>query len=326
MCIRDRNKLRYHRIILLADADVDGSHIRTLLLTFFYRQLPKLIENGHLFIGQPPLYKVKKGKKERYIKDDGSLEDYLIELGAEGLKVKSAKAKKEISGKALIKLTKQLIAYTNLLGKVKRKYDPRIIDGFIRASNINAKLLAADKDKLDKDLDNIADYLNRNYPELSDFKVDVVDDEEHKANRIVYQTSWNGFPKETVIDLEFLSSPEIKELGEINKNLAETGQAPFKIESNGEIKEVDNLQEVKDFVLAQGGKGQDIQRYKGLGEMNPDQLWSTTLNPESRRLLSVKVDDAVEADSIFTVLMGDQVEPRREFIENNALNVRNLDI
>lgn len=322
----DLQKLRYHRIILLADADVDGSHIRTLLLTFFYRQLPKIIEAGYLYIGQPPLYKVKKGKKEKYIKDDATLEDYLIELGVEGIKVTTKGGKKELTGAGLTKATKQLIRYSKILDLLKRRFDPRIVDSMIVASEITPKTLSGKKEGMDVELDRIAAYLNKRYPELNDFNVDVVEDKERQANKIIYKTMWNGFPRETVIDIEFLASAEIKELASLNKAFLDIGKSPFQISHNGDSHEVNDLQGVKSFVLAEGSKGQDIQRYKGLGEMNPEQLWSTTLNPETRRLLSVRVDDAVEADNIFTVLMGDEVEPRREFIENNALNVRNLDI
>ncbi len=322
----DISKLRYHRIILLADADVDGSHIRTLLLTFFYRQMHQLVENGNLYIGQPPLYRVKKGKTEKYLKDDVALEDYLIELGVEGIKVVPKGSKKELSGKALSKTTKQLIKYSKVLNLLKRRRDPRVVDGLIAASKLTPEMLAGQKTKIDAELDAIAEYMSKTYPELIDFNVDIQDDPERGGSRVVYQTTWNGFPKETVMDNEFLNSAEVEELRTLNESFAEIGKAPFEISHDGVEAKVESLQKVKEYVLTEGRKGQDIQRYKGLGEMNPEQLWATTLNPETRRLLQVRVDDAVEADNIFTVLMGDQVEPRREFIEQNALNVRNLDI
>ncbi len=322
----DISKLRYHRIILLADADVDGSHIRTLLLTFFYRQMHQLVENGHLYIGQPPLYRVKKGKTEKYLKDDFALEDYLIELGVEGIRVTPKGTKKEISGKTLTKVTKQLIKYSKILGLLKRKWDPRIIDSLVASSKLTPEMLSGAKTKIDAELDTIAEHLSKQYPELIDFKVDILDDTERGGSKVVYQTTWNGSPKETVIDSQLLTSPEVGELGALNKAFAELGKPPFEISHDGSETVMPNLQRVKDYVLTEGRKGQDVQRYKGLGEMNPEQLWATTLNPETRRLLQVKVDDSIEADNIFTVLMGDQVEPRREFIEQNALNVKNLDI
>ena len=323
----DIEKLRYSRVILLADADVDGSHIRTLLLTFFYRQLPQIVEGGNLYIGQPPLYRVKKGKSEKFLKDDGALEDYLIDLGVEGIKVKPKGSKKEYSGKILTKLTKQLIRYGTILGILKNRRDPRIVDGLIVASKLTPQVLAGKKDKIDLELDSMAEYLSKAHPDLSDFNVDVQNDAEHKeASCIVYQTVWNGFPRETVLDTEFLKSPEVAELKTLQKSFLEVGKPPFEITDGDVLEKATDLHKVKDYVLAEGRKGQYIQRYKGLGEMNPEQLWSTTLNPETRRLLQVKVEDVVEADNIFTVLMGDQVEPRREFIEQNALNVKNLDI
>ncbi len=319
-------KLRYHRIILLADADVDGSHIRTLLLTFFYRQMPQIIENGYLYIGQPPLYRAKKGKHERYLKNDDALQSYLIDLGVEGISVTPKGQKKDYSGKVLAKITRQLIRYSAILDLLKGRHDPRIIDGVVSASELNPKVLAGSEKKIDAQLDVVASYLEGRYPELQDFQVEVEADEEHDARRIVYATVHNGFARRTVIDDDFLSGPEFKELKKLNDEFAQLGKPPYTITDEGEATQVENLQGVKDYILTEGRRGQDIQRYKGLGEMNPTQLWDTTLNPERRTLLQVRVDDAVEADSIFTILMGDAVEPRREFIEKNALSVKNLDI
>ncbi|HPQ81195.1 MAG TPA: toprim domain-containing protein, partial [bacterium] len=322
----DISKLRYHRIILLADADVDGAHIRTLLLTFFYRQMPQIIEGGHLYIGQPPLYRVKKGKKERYLKDEKTLEEHLIDLGVEGIKVVPRGSQKEYSGKTLGRITRQLIRYSNILELFRKRWDPRIVDGIVSASSLTTKTLAGPSPKIDAQLDGIANYLARVYPDLQDFKVDIQKDAEHEAKRVVYNTTMGGFQRETVIDTEFLSSPEFEELNALQKEFAELGRPPYRIQHNGDSTDAQSLKTVMEYILAEGRRGQDIQRYKGLGEMNPEQLWETTLDPERRRLLQVRVDDAVEADSIFTVLMGDAVEPRREFIEQNALSVRNLDI
>ncbi|OGQ21835.1 MAG: DNA gyrase subunit B [Deltaproteobacteria bacterium RIFCSPHIGHO2_02_FULL_44_16] len=319
-------KLRYHRIILLADADVDGAHIRTLLLTFFYRQMPQIVERGYLYIGQPPLYRVKKGKIEKYLKNDTALEDFLIELGVEGIKVTAKGNKTEVSGKALKKLTKQLVRYAQLLRIIERRRDPRVVDALVQSQAVTTALLSGAKNKLDSAMDEIAETLRKLSPELIDFTVDIAEDEEHDASKIIYKTTYNGFPHETVVDIPFLTSPEMEELTALFKEFETLGKAPFSISHDSVSKEVATFQGIKDYILSEGQKGQDIQRYKGLGEMNPIQLWETTLNPEKRTLLQVTVEDAVEADSIFTVLMGDAVEPRREFIEKNALNVRNLDI
>ncbi|MBI4126273.1 MAG: DNA topoisomerase (ATP-hydrolyzing) subunit B [Deltaproteobacteria bacterium] len=322
----DLGKLRYHHIILLADADVDGAHIRTLLLTFFYRQMPKLVEAGHLYIGQPPLYRVKKGKSERYLKDDAAMKDYLIELGVDGVTV-SPKGKKEaLTGKPLAKLTKQLVRYGELLDHMQRKYDPRIVDAVMATGALTSALLTDAKKKIDPALDKIAEHVNKRHPNIGDFTVDVLEDKEHSAQAVLYRTTWNGFLRETRIDEDFLASPEVMELIALRKEFRAVGDAPYRIGHDDTTNDVDDILGVRDYILNEGQKGQDIQRYKGLGEMNPEQLWSTTLNPETRRLLQVKVEDAVEADAIFTILMGDAVEPRREFIEKNALQVRNLDI
>ncbi len=322
----DIAKLRYHRIILLADADVDGAHIRTLLLTFFYRQMPEVIENGYLYIGQPPLYRVKKGKSEKYLKDDDTLEGFLIDLGVEGITVEPKGADKPYSGKALAKITRQLIRYSGILDILKARRDPRIIDAVVETEAINHTVLSGAQKKLDSALDEIAQYLHKRYPELADFKMDQGDDPKNEAKRVVYNTIWNGFPRETVIDIEFLHSPEFRELKSLYDEFSKLGKAPYTMARNGESTELESLLQVKEYILTEGKRGYDIQRYKGLGEMNPSQLWETTLDPERRTLLQVHIDDAVEADSIFSVLMGDQVEPRREFIEKNALYVRNLDI
>ncbi|PIR18314.1 MAG: DNA topoisomerase (ATP-hydrolyzing) subunit B [Deltaproteobacteria bacterium CG11_big_fil_rev_8_21_14_0_20_49_13] len=320
---RNISKLRYHSIIIMTDADVDGSHIRTLLLTFFYRQMPQIIADGHLFIAQPPLYRVKRGKEEKYLKDDALLEDYLIKLGVDGVKVKSKT--KELSGKTLGKLVKQLIKYDNILDVVKRRRDSRIVDVLVTASNITPEILEKPK-KIDEELDKIAEHLNMIFPDIGDFTVDVAEDLEHESHKIIYKSLMHGFQRETVIDTDFLESAEVSELRKLRESFKEAGAAPFVIEKDGKKTDTKLLRPIREFVLKEGKEGHMIQRYKGLGEMNPDQLWGTTMNPESRTLLQVTVEDAVEADNIFTILMGDQVEPRRDFIEKNALNVRNLDI
>ncbi len=322
----DISKLRYHRIILLADADIDGAHIRTLLLTFFYRQMPQIVEDGHLYIGQPPLYRVKKGKTERYIKDDSTLENYLIELGVEGITLTPKGVQKATTGKALSKLTGQLMRYSSILEIMKARRDPRIVDAVVMTKTLNRKALAGTQKKLDEALDAVAEYLNKRYPDIGDFNLEITEDVEHGSRRIIYSSIFNGFQRNTTIDMDFLNSPEFGELRALSDDFDRLGKPPYLIGHNGEARQVETLREVKEYILTEGKRGQDIQRYKGLGEMNPHQLWETTLDPERRTLLQVHIDDAVEADNIFSVLMGDQVEPRRDFIEKNALNVRNLDI
>ncbi|MBI1909714.1 MAG: DNA topoisomerase (ATP-hydrolyzing) subunit B [Deltaproteobacteria bacterium] len=320
-------KLRYHSIIIMTDADVDGSHIRTLLLTFFYRHMPEIVQGGHLYIAQPPLYKVKKGKTERYLKDETALEDYLIENGVDHVRLATkgdSPKGKELVGQEMEKLVKKLIRYQRLLDLAKKEGDPRIIDAVVAGSGLERGSLKSGK-RLDTELDNIAAYLKKRYPDLSDFDLEAQEDAEHQTPRIVYKTAVNNAPRETIIDVGFLTSAEFSELRKLVADFA-TLKAPFELVFDTKRELFKNLEQVKERVLANGREGQYIQRYKGLGEMNPTQLWETTMDPERRTLMQVKVDDAIEADQIFTVLMGDQVEPRRQFIEDNALNVKNLDI
>lgn len=319
----DIEKLRYHNIIIMTDADVDGAHIRTLLLTFFYRQMPSIIERGYLYIAQPPLYKIKKGKSEKYLKDDTILEDYLIELGTENLRLK-VKAK-DGAGKVLEDLTKKLIRYSNILHHIRGKHDPRVVDAFVQATNIEIETLKNTK-QLDVQADKLSGFLSERYPEMKDFQLETKEDEEHSAKKLVYKTTYNGVSRDTIIGTDLLNSPEIIELKNLDKSFKEWGEGPYSIISKDKEEQFKTLQEVKEYILSQGKEGLYIQRYKGLGEMNPSQLWETTMCAETRTLLQVRVDDAVEADQIFTILMGDQVEPRREFIEQNALTVKNLDI
>ncbi len=319
----DIEKLRYHHIIIMTDADVDGAHIRTLLLTFFYRQMPQIVERGYLYIAQPPLYKAKKGKAEKYLKDEAILESYLIELGVENVKVKAKR--QEMSGKALEKLTQKLIQYDRVLHTMRRRSDPRIIDALILATDLKVETLK-NTDTLDRESDRLAAYLTAHHPEIKDFELEIEKDEEHSSNKLVYRTLYGGMPRQTVVGVELLQSPEIQELKAIRASIDDLGEGPYEVAQKDKTVPFKTLREVKDHILSAGREGQYIQRYKGLGEMNPEQLWQTTMNPETRTLLQVRVDDGVEADDIFTVLMGDQVEPRRDFIENNALNVRNLDV
>jgi len=320
-------KLRYHRIIIMTDADVDGAHIRTLLLTFFYRQMPKIIEHGYLYIAQPPLYKIKKGKNERYLKDEAELENYLVENGISSVKLKFKN--KPVTEKALGDLVRTMIKYDNMLLWFKDRMDPRIVDACVWAAHLDEKCLESAK-AMDKVADQIAAFLAKAYPELHDFNFEAIEDEEHNTKSMVYKTLYNGSGRTTEISIPFLQNPEFIELQKLKEKIEASGfdsyvDSLILIKKDQEVL-AQNLREVKRLVLAEGREGQEVQRYKGLGEMNPSQLWDTTLNPQSRTLLQVRVDDAVEADEIFTILMGDEVEPRREFIENNALSVRNLDI
>ena len=328
-------KLRYHTVIIMTDADVDGSHIRTLLLTFFYRQIPDLVEKGYLYIAQPPLYKVKRGKQERYLKDEGSLEDYLIEKGTENLRLRSVESNgngggtalgRDVKGAALQSFVKKVVRMDKLLQLMARKHKERaVIEALLLQPDFSAERLRDQKELEDLAIQ-LASYINLLAPEVGPMSSVVEEDPEHNSLKLVCATRSNGSGIRTVIDREFLASPEYRELKRLHGELVASGHSPFILEDGERSSELRSHKDLLDFIMERGKKGQYIQRYKGLGEMNPGQLWETTMDPESRVLLQVRVEDGVEADIIFSTLMGDHVEPRRKFIEDYALTVRNLDI
>ncbi len=339
----DISKIRYHRVILMSDADVDGSHIRTLLLTFFYRQVPAIIEKGYLYVAQPPLYRIKRGKEERYLKDDHEFENHLLNIGIEGviLRVHRDGEYKEIKGDRLLDTIKKSISYGKILERLGMwGRDTRIVDAFAsRDSFRKSHLKIGNESELDDHLKGIKKWVEKRYTDISALDWDLEEDEEHNCSRIVYHFKENGRNRNTVIDFDFLNSPDFVELKNLRDTIKQVGDPPYFVlvsgskseedghrEKDGSETKLGSLKEVTEFILTRGKKGMFIQRYKGLGEMNPEQLWDTTMNPETRVLKQVRVEDAVQADEIFTILMGDQVEPRKEFIEKNALNVRNLDI
>ncbi len=310
----DIAKLRYHRVIIMTDADVDGSHIRTLLLTFFFRQMPEIIERGHLYIAQPPLYKAKRGKRELYLKDEETLLDYLLETGTEGVVLEMEGNKKVLRGKQIIPTLRNIIAYNQHFEKIVNRGVPaEILKMFIHGKIRNG---FAEKANLEP----LAEQLRQIEPKA---KFEVLEN----PDRILV-TLGNLHARIDRHTVETLSSHEYKLLLQSYRQVEDVCQdQPACLVAEGkENIEIGDRQELLDIFLARAKKGQYIQRYKGLGEMNPDQLWETTMDPEKRVLLQVSIEDAVRADEIFTVLMGDQVEPRREFIEQNALNVANLDV
>jgi len=310
----DIAKLRYHRIIIMTDADVDGSHIRTLLLTFFFRQMPELVERGHLYIAQPPLYKAKRGKKEIYLKDEAALLEYLLDEGVDGLTVKLGQAGKVIRGKQIIPTLRNIIDYNEHFAKMVTKgVNSEILKIFVRGKLQNGFADLVDLAPIAEKLKNIEP--KAEYQVLQD------------PPRILFSFG-NLRARIDQGTLELLSSHEYKLLLQAYRLVEDICLDESAVISGETVQDsvVESRQELLEFFLARAKKGQYIQRYKGLGEMNPGQLWETTMDPDKRVLLQVKIEDAVEADEIFTVLMGDQVEPRREFIENNALNVSNLDV
>lgn len=322
----DIAKLRYHKIILMTDADVDGSHIRTLLLTFFYRQLPELVERGYVFIAQPPLFKVKRGKKEEYIKDEGSMTRYLMRMATSDMKVRPAGAKEEVEGKDLARVleglvelkkyreraSRRLIGDTKLLGTLLDAFAGK--KGVLRKEGATLRKIFQDGDLMARVEDVVA---------KAGYDTELTTDEEHGLWEIK-TTSVSG--PTVKIDWNFASYVEFQKALELYTTLEDRLAPPFTVGENGTKEEVATREELLERVLTAAKKDLSIQRYKGLGEMNPEQLWETTMNPDKRTLLQVRIDDAVETDEIFTVLMGDAVEPRRKFIEDNALDVRNLDV
>jgi DNA gyrase subunit B len=322
---KEIEKIRYHRIIIMTDADVDGSHIRTLLLTFFYRHYPEILERGYLYIAQPPLYRVKKGKKELYLKNEQAMEDFLLESAAENLSLRSSNGEAPIAGERLRHFTRLAGKYKRLLAVIDRKCDARIVDAIVKAASL-AKGDLQDQNVIGKALASLQQYFDTYAPELSDAVLKVAPDTEHGGFKIVAPARAGGVRKPTTIDFEFLDSPEFIDLSNLYVELSVLGRPPYVLENGAEPIVLQRLEELADRVNELGKKGLAIQRYKGLGEMNPEQLWETTMDPARRTLLQVRVEDAYEADRLFSTLMGDLVEPRREFIEMNALNVRNLDV
>jgi len=327
-------KLRYHRIIIMTDADVDGSHIRTLLLTFFYRQLPAIIEHGYVYIAQPPLFRAKRGKSETYIKDERDLETFLIKRSIEGRTVLIPATNREIAGSELEKLLQKMIAHQKFLHTVERRGHPReIVEALLEAGADREYF--ADKERLE----GLAHTLS-----TSTRTVTVQRDEEHNRYLLQIDDRSSGYPRQHAIGVDFVTAGEYRTLLANHRDIptlqgdiivTTTAEAPDEVDDAAPARKakekpadvtLQSLDDLVDFFIVAGKKGVAINRYKGLGEMNPDQLWATTMDPQIRTLLQVRAEDHTEADLMFTTLMGDQVEPRRKFIEDNALDVKNLDV
>ncbi|MGH7905044.1 MAG: DNA gyrase subunit B, partial [Candidatus Binataceae bacterium] len=297
---------------------------RTLLLTFFFRQFPEVIENGHLYVAQPPLFRAKKGKTERYLKDEGALEDYLTDLGAEALTLRagSGKEMREFKGAALKTLARKALHQERMFEALERRSKERAIAGLL-ARLISNKDVNAETFRDEARLKSLADAIKGELKELN--LIYRIEADDAASFRAIFQHSRNGANPPTVLDSTLYHSGELREIRRLTAELDQT-QTPFAIRSGDEERTVESLHRVADAVIAAGQKGVEIQRYKGLGEMNPEQLWETTMNPEMRSLLKIQIGSQEEAEEMFAKLMGDQVEPRRLFIEKNALNVKNLDI
>jgi len=321
----DLSKLRYHRIILMTDADVDGSHIRTLLLTFFYRQMRELIERGYLYIAQPPLFGVRKGKRHLYMKDGPALERFLTENGIEDLTVQAQRGP-ALSGVPLFNLATRLRSLRGILGKIDRRADARVVAALLRTTPLSLSDYR-DREKVDTAAKILEEALTARYPDLCPLSVDVEWDKTHGAGRLVTRFRPGASSRPAALDWELAESAEYQELLSIWEDIRSIGPAPYSVRvGSHDPQTLPDPEALEAFITERGRKGMTITRYKGLGEMNAEQLWDTTMSPDARTLLQVKIHDPVRADELFSVLMGDQVEPRRQFIEQNALNVRNLDI
>jgi DNA gyrase subunit B len=322
----DINKTRYHKIIIMTDADVDGSHIRSLLLTFFYRQMVELIEKGYLYIAQPPLYKVKRGNHELYLKDEQAFEDHILEQGTNDLALIREDNGQPITGAELIALLKSLLAYEHLL----KRFEHRRIDVWaLRAVTLEQSLDAEalrDAQRVEQGRSATVEIFRRLFPEEPMPESSLEWDEEHAAYRLVFSRLKEGSRSRLVLDVGMVTSAEYRELRARGQAVKRLGLPPYQLRVKEQIRECHSLIEILETVKSLGQRGLSIQRYKGLGEMNPDQLWETTMDPARRVLLQVTLENGYAAEEIFSVLMGEQVEPRRQFIEQHALEVRNLDI
>mgnify|MGYP000713469038 CR=1 FL=1 len=310
-------KLRYHKIVIMTDADVDGAHIRTLLLTFFYRYLPELIEKGYLFIAQPPLYKIKKGKQERYLKDDKELNDYLLQEAINDAQLFANKDAPAISGVALESAVKKYYKVVDIVEKLSKKYNLTLLRAIIGMAKTKD---LSDNKEMQAWCAVLQDKLNAAAPMSETHRV-VFENGEVLYSQAVYGVEVAN----NILGSRFFNSPDVKAIQSYSEEVESILDSTSYVKKGNKEAKVVSFSEVLKFLLDEAKKGQSFQRYKGLGEMNPDQLWDTTMNSETRTLLRVKIEDSIAADEVFSTLMGDEVEPRRNFIEENALKVDNLD-
>jgi DNA gyrase subunit B len=319
------DKLRYHRIIIMTDADVDGSHIRTLLLTFFYRQMHELIERGHIYIAQPPLYKAKKGKQEQYVKDDNELRDYLMSAALDKANLFVSENAPALSGPGLETLTNQYMTVVASIERLSRRYNPVILEKMIYMPQLAETDLYA-RDKVNTWCEELMQRVNADETAGVRYEISTTDAETEGFNIIIRKLNHGIVSSEQQMHDDFFASAEYRRMVELGTQLDGLLSEDAFVQRGDKKQEISSFKQAINWLMDEAKRGQHVQRYKGLGEMNPDQLWETTMNQDSRRLLQVKIEDAVAADEIFTTLMGDQVEPRRDFIESNALLVSNLDI
>ena len=323
----DPDKLRYHRVIIMTDADVDGAHIRTLLLTFFYRQMPELIERGHIYIAQPPLYKVKKGKQEQYLKDDQDLNNYFLQSALDNAALFVNSEAPPLIGESLENLARNFLGVMGSINRLSQRYDAAFLEKLIYMPVFDAGIWEDDNVRLNW-ISEMESRLNTDLGVSESCTLRFVQDFAVDGNEvgIILNRKIHGIGVDHFIPTEFFNSVEYKKIKELGEKLQDLLGEDAYVKRGEKSREVSSFKQALNWLMEEAKRGQHVQRYKGLGEMNPDQLWETTMNSESRRLLQVSIEDAVAADQIFTTLMGDQVEPRRDFIETHALTVENLDI
>jgi len=310
-------KLRYHRIIIMTDADVDGSHIRTLLLTFFYRQMPELVERGHIYIAQPPLYKVKHGREERYLKDDHELKEFLLKLALKDAQLAPGEDAQPLSGDALAEVAREYILAEAVIERLSRRVDSAVLHALLGGIVVDLSSAAAAQETAAALSAALAG---------TDVAIEPQFDEKTESHRLLIRRVLHGNQRLTLLDHDFVETGDYQQIRRTAGVLEGLVGPGARVKRGDEETAVTGFQQAIDWLLEQAKRGLSIQRYKGLGEMNPTQLWETTMDPASRRLLRAQIEDAIAADEIFTTLMGDVVEPRRAFIEANALGVRNLDV